>query len=321
MMTKLLIALCLLAAPVDSTLLMFWNLENFFDWRADPTDGSDSDKEFSSFGARHWTRRKFDAKCRAIAKTIFWVEDQEGMLPDAIGVAEVENRFVLEKLLSETPLRRTDYDIVHYDSPDPRGIDVALLYRKNRLKLLRSRPLRVGNPSGKAESFTSRDILLAEFGTPDGDSIALFVNHHPSKYGGDSGWKRQVAMGRLKEATDSLLREGFKNIVATGDFNDTPESMDGYARTMVNLAAPLAWKGRGTIRYAGKWELIDMFLVSPALAGRRNIPEMKILRVPFLLVQDHAHSGEKPLRTYTGPKYAGGVSDHCPIVLVIQHLF
>ena len=300
---RLIIILSLfLAVPSkDSVLVMFWNLENYFDWKDDAP------------GIRNWTRRKFQRKSLAIAKTVFWISDEEGRLPDVIGLAEVENRFVLERLLRDTPLHRAGYGIIHYDSPDPRGIDVALLYRKETLKLLESKPLRVGE--GK---FKTRDILLAKFLRECGDSLVFLVNHHPSKYGGSTGERRQAALGRLKEATDSLLEEGSIDIIAMGDFNDTPESTEEYSTIMVNLALPLAKKGEGTIKYSGKWELIDMFFISQWVVSRNPGAAMKVVKVPFLTVNDNAHSGEKPLRTYTGPGYAGGVSDHCPITLVIQ---
>ena len=299
----MIIILCLfLAVPSkDSLLVMFWNLENYFDWKDDAP------------GIRNWTRRTFQRKSLAIAKTVLWISDEEGRLPDVVGLAEVENRFVLERLLRDTPLHRAGYGIVHYDSPDPRGIDVALLYRKETLKILESKSLRVGG-----EEFRTRDILLAKFQRESGDSLVFLVNHHPSKYGGSTGERRQAALYRLKDVTDSLLAEGNKDIIAMGDFNDTPESTKGYSTIMVNLAAPLAKRGEGTIKYSGKWELIDMFFISQMVASRNPGAAMKVVKAPFLTVKDNAHSGEKPLRTYTGPGYAGGVSDHCPITLVIQ---
>ena len=310
------------AGGEDQTVVMFWNLENFFDWRRDSLNGSGSEAEFTSFGKRRWTKRRFMAKCNAIAKSIFWIKDSEGAFPDVIGVAEVENRFVLERLLEDTPLFRTDYQIVHFDSPDPRGIDVALLYRESRLKLLQAIPLRVGG--GTDPPMRTRDILLTKFRKPDGDSVAFLVNHHPSKYGGKTGDRREVALRRLREATDSLQRSGFRNIVAMGDFNDTPENpafgilTDGSPYHLTNLAAPLASKCVGTIRYSGKWEMIDMFFASEDLVKNGHIHEMKVLRLPFLMTRDNAYSGEKPLRTYSGPRYVGGVSDHCPIVVMIR---
>jgi endonuclease/exonuclease/phosphatase family metal-dependent hydrolase len=304
----------------NRTLVMFWNLENFFDWKRDSLDGNESDAEFSSFGKKHWTRRRFLTKCNAIAKSILWISDSYGMLPDVVGVAEVENRFVLEMLLHCTSLCRTDYKIVHYESPDPRGIDVALLYRESRLELLRSVPLKVGN----SPQMMTRDILLTEFRNPEGDSMAVLVNHHPSKYGGKTGSRREIALRRLRDATDSVQRSGVKNVLAMGDFNDTPDNpafgilTEGQPYPLTNLAMPLAAKGEGTIRYSGKWELIDMFFGSEDLVKGRHIEGIEIVRLPFLMTRDNAHSGEKPLRTYTGPRYAGGVSDHCPIVVAIR---
>ena len=295
---------------------MFWNLENFFDWKADTLRTNPSEMEFSSFGSRRWTRRKFLYKCDLVAKAVLWVADRRGSLPDIIGVAEVENRFVLEKLLSETVLRRKDYAIIHYDSADPRGIDVALLYRKSRLKPVVSDPKKVYSKDGVP--LGSRDILFAGFLKPRGDSVAFLVNHHPSKYGSNSSWRREAALARLGEITDSLRVCGWKDIVAMGDFNDTPSSTVEYSRNMSNLAAPLARKGLGTIKYSGKWEMIDMFFVSPGIAGRAPGISMNVERIPFLMVWDNTHSGEKPLRTYSGPRYLGGVSDHCPITLVIK---
>ncbi len=295
----------------DSLLLMFWNLENFFDWKDDSLSVSASDAEFSSYGSRHWTKRKFLAKCNAIAKSILWISDSYGRFPDIVGVAEAENRFVLERLLRETALRKKDYAVIHFDSPDPRGIDVALLYRKSRIEMLDAMPLHVANPDRDGPPLITRDILLSTFLLPSGDSLAVLVNHHPSKYGGGSGWRRQIALQRMKEATDSLSAAGFMNIVAMGDFNDTPDNT--VAQGLVNLALPLARKGEGTIRYSGIWELIDMFFVSPGMLPLRQ----EIVRVPFLMTRDGTHSGEKPLRTYSGPRYIGGVSDHCPILLEI----
>ena len=268
------------------------------------------------FVRQHWSKWKFMVKSRAIAKAVLWIADEEGKLPDAIGFAEVENCFVLERLVHDTPLSKAGYGIIHFDSPDPRGIDVALLYRKATLKPLRAGPIKIENGSGPP--MKTRDILLAEFVRAGGDSVAFLVNHHPSKYGGGSSSRRRVAMERLREITDSLFSEGWCDVVSMGDFNDTPESAEEYSEIMVNLAIPLASKGQGTIKYSGKWEMIDMFFISHSLADKNTGVGMKAEKIPFLMVRDNAHSGEKPFRTFSGPTYSGGVSDHCPIALMIQ---
>ena len=292
----------------DSLLVMFWNVENFFDWTDQGT--GDSDKEFSSYGDRHWTKSRFYEKCDAIAKSIFRIGNIYGRMPDVIGLAEVENKGVLTKLLSSTLLRKFDYGVVHQDSKDRRGIDVAILYRKSSM-ILSSRTF--VSPS----DISTRDILHVRMTLQDGREVDFIVNHHPSKYGGaeESAERRLEVMGTLKSLCDSLVRAGSKDIVAMGDFNDVPTApqfriMDSL---LVNKGLPLHEKGKGTIRYEGKWDLIDNFLTSPSL----RTSDMEVLRVPFLMTYEKKYPGEKPLRTYSGPRYNGGVSDHCPIVLWI----
>ena len=296
-------------------LFVFWNVENFFDW----TDHGmgESDAEFSSMGSRRWTRKKFYAKCDALAKTLLWIGDSYGRLPDVIGLAEVENRRVLQLLLESSLLRKCGYEIVHHDSGDRRGIDVALLYRNEVYDLSESF---ITTPQHEGEKLSTRDILTVRLRRKtDGEQITFIVNHHPSKYGGSkaSEERRESVMINLSELCDSLLKTPEnKQIVAMGDFNDNPDGqqfsiLDGF---MKNKALELHQKGEGTIRYEGRWDLIDMFMVSPEL---EESSVMEIVRVPFLMTREKKHPGEKPFRTYSGPRYIGGVSDHCPIVLLI----
>lgn len=296
------------AVSRDSLLIVFWNLENFFDYTDD--GGGDSDKEFSSTGSRHWTKKRFYTKCDAVAKTIMWMSDRYGRMPDVIGIAEVENRGVLTRMLRSTLLRKYDYAIVHRQSGDRRGIDVALLYRTSMMDTL-STSFKVPQYLGKA--MQTRDILHTEVCLEDGHKLDLIVNHHPSKFGGEeaSRAKRSAAMQALRELCDSLDSQ---YIVAMGDFNDSPSAAQFsiVEGVLSNMSVRLHEEGCGTIRYQGKWDLIDMFLTSPSLAGRCR---MEIVKVPFLMTFEKKHPGEKPLRTYTGPRYSGGVSDHCPIVL------
>ena len=295
-------------------LLMFWNVENFFDY----VDGGtgESDKEFSSFGGRRWSRRKFYAKCDAIAKSIFWAGEECGRMPDAIGFAEVENKGVLYKLLNSTLLRKYDYRIVHFDSGDRRGIDVALLYRESVFEKV-SVSLKVPEENGR--KITTRDILQVCLKSGMGQNINLIVNHHPSKFGGAgaSAARRDAAMLALRQMCDSLVAVGEQHIVAMGDFNDNPdgEQFDMLDGILANMSDSLHAQGLGTIRYEGKWDLIDMFLVSPDLA---EYSRMDILQIPFLMTYEKKYPGFKPLRTYSGPRYIGGVSDHCPIILKIS---
>ena len=318
--------------PRDTLSVMFWNVENFFDWRNDST--TVSDLEFSPAGERHWTWKRFQAKANAFAKALFWVEGETGQLPDIVGLEEVENAFVLRQVLQRTALRKTDYKYVHCDSPDRRGIDVALLYRSSVLELLDSKPCHL---YAADTVMATRDILLCVFRRresvmPDPDrasvvfekipgqagndgELAVLVNHHPSKYGGaaESEPRRRIAVERLRFLADSLASIGIDRIIAGGDFNDTPDNpvFRLLEPALVPLHMDLYRRRLGTIKYDGKWDLIDHIYISP---GWRE-PSMRILRIPFLLTRDNVHSGEKPLRTYTGPRHTGGVSDHLPVLL------
>ena len=310
---RTLLLLWLFVAPgADSLQVMFWNVENFFDWRNDSTTVSDA--EFSAAGERHWTWKRFQAKAKAFAKALFWVEAETGRLPDVIGLEEVENTFVLRQVLQKTALRKLDYKYVHYDSPDRRGIDVALLYRSSRLELLDSRPCHL---YAADTVMATRDILLCVF-QKDSAKVAVLVNHHPSKYGGaaESEPRRRIAVERLRFLADSLADIGIDRIIAGGDFNDTPDNpvFRRLEPALVPMHMDLFRRGLGTIKYDGKWDLIDHIYVSPALVP---LAWMQILRIPFLLTRDTVHSGEKPLRTYTGPRHTGGVSDHLPVLLEV----
>ena len=234
------------------------------------------------------------------------------------GVAEVENRRVMQSVIKGTMLRKYGYVQVHRDSPDERGIDVALVYREDVFRKLDWRCLAVDRDA-EGRGMKTRDILYVCLERPEnGERYHFLVNHHPSRYGGEklSGPGRMAAMKVMVSVCDSLLEKGERNIVCMGDFNDTPSGTAfGLAEgVLVNMAAPLAEKGEGTVRYGGKWELIDMFLVDRGLASEA---EMKICFPGFLSVRDNVHPGLKPLRTYTGPAYTGGISDHLPVVLLL----
>ena len=295
----------------DSTefLAMFWNLENFFDYR--DGGGGASDSEFTPDGLRHWNASRFYAKCNAISKAIYWVSDRYGRLPDVVGVAEVENRDVLVRLLHSTALRKAGYSIVHYDSPDHRGIDVALLWRSEPMELMASKPCHI-------DGMATRDILLTRLRCrKDGREIGCAVVHLPSKYGGGkTSQKRKKAAERLYAVVDSVRAAGCRDVLTMGDFNDVPSASEFNVlkALMRNLSAPLAERGEGSIRFNGKWNLIDMFWATAELADKASV---SVLKIPFLMTRDNAMGGEKPLRTYLGSSYAGGVSDHCPILMEI----
>lgn len=286
------LGLAFLGHPVDENgepgfCCMFWNVENLFEGRP-----------------------HFRDKCNGIAKTIMLAGDAFGGLPDVVGLAEVENASVLRRLTSSTGLRKSDYAIVHYDSPDRRGIDCALLYRRSRFRKVFSKPCHLRDSAGRI--LPTRDILLAVLeplataGLPSRrcipESVAVLVNHHPSKVGKDSGWRRAVAMARLLDLRDSLLAEGISRIIAVGDFNDAVAPAAG-----VYPAYP---PGAGTIKFQGRWEKIDGCPVLEGFSAREHI-----FAPPCLSEPDRRFTGLKPHRSWSGPRWNGGLSDHYPIIL------
>lgn len=270
----MIILLSLLSPAQDSLLLVSWNVENFLDYRTDTTG--------------HHTASRFYAKCNAVAKTLLYISGREGRLPDAVALMEVGDRFVLDRLLGSTPLRKLDYAIVHYESPDRRGIDCALLYRRSSLRLLRSGPVHLRDSSGAV--MATRDILVAGF-----DSLAVLVNHHPSKVGENSQARRGAALSLMWEVIDSLELAGCGRIISVGDFNED----------LWHDGSP------GTIKYNGSWEKIDGHF-SRGLKTRETV-----LDAPFLSQPDRAFGGSKPWRSFQGPRYLGGVSDHYPVIIWI----
>ena len=266
--------------PSDSLLVVFWNVENFFDYH------SENKPQF-------WTAGRFRAKCEGVAKTLLRIADRYGRVPDAVGLAEVENAYVLRRLTGDTALRKLGYRIVHFESPDHRGIDCALLCRRETLPLRNSAPKHVPDSSGGV--MDTRDILLAEF-----DSLAILVNHHPSQIGGKDE-RRLSARARLQEITDSLHASGTRRTLAVGDFNQ-----DLWAET------PGQNRNEGTIKYNGHWEKID-----GAFAEGFSSVREEVFDDPSLLEPDASFGGLKPRRTFVGPRYRGGLSDHLPVVIIV----
>ncbi|MDR0711443.1 MAG: endonuclease [Prevotellaceae bacterium] len=310
--------------------IMFYNLENFFSPFADSLNPQ---KEFAENAPRRWTWERFTKKTNGIFKVIVAVG---GITPpDLVGVCEIENRFVLNRIVNETPLAKFPYGVVHHDSPDARGIDVGLIYNRETFKLMGSKFFRVTLPSGR----TTREILLAKGVVNELDTLHVMVCHLPSKYGGEvaSEGGRMAAAAVLRIVADSILAASPNaNLVIMGDFNDTPDSrciseglgastnLNGAAPdSLYNLALPLHNANVGSLKYQGRWELIDMFFVSGNLLNSNSpiycLPTgYYIFSAPFLLEPDEAYTGEKPRRTYNGFRYAGGVSDHLPAVLDIK---
>jgi len=308
---------------------MFYNVENLFD---SYNDSLTNDDEFTPMGTRHWTWAKMNQKVVGIYKTIVAVGEWEP--PVFVGLCEIENGYVLYQLAHETPLLKYDYKIVHRDSPDPRGIDVALLFRNDLFELQESRFFKVtflDEPNRK-----TREILYVR-GTLAGiDTIHVFVNHWPSKFGGEleSNSGRFAAANTLREKIDSIrVFYPDARILIMGDFNDEPEStplVDGLKvcldtnstcpSELVSIASILKSKGQGSYKYQGVWGMIDQIIVSKSLLDQKHkiytSPDnASVFKADFLLESDDSFVGDKPFRTFAGYKYHGGYSDHLPVFI------
>jgi predicted extracellular nuclease len=306
--------------------LMFYNAENFFDTSNDPVT---EDDEFLPGGLRRWNSLRYSKKISSLYKTITAAGEWDP--PAIVGLYEIENRNVLEDLIYGTNLAKYEYGILHEDSPDPRGIDVCLVYRKDMVAISDSRYF-IPRDSGNI-TFRTRSILYAKCIILN-DTLHLFVNHWPSRRGGVlAGEKqRQKIAEMLREKADSIFfTEGTDaEIIFAGDFNAVPEDevISSLTKkyksglTMVNLSDALK-NGSGTYRYQGTWEMIDQVLVSKGLlTGNRGFvtdsSSLRILMAGFLLREDPIYPGQSPFSTYHGYRYQGGYSDHLPVLLDLR---
>jgi hypothetical protein len=309
--------------------VMFWNVENLFDMIDDPLSNDD---EFTPGGIRRWSYQRYMEKINKVYKVI--VASGNPSPPEIIGLCELENTKVLHDLTVSSPFFRFNYEFIHMDSPDSRGIDVAVLYDPSKVEILNTcffNPFSMSMPSLK-----TRYILYMEAIIHKSDTVHVFFNHWPSKYGGKgiSEPLRILAAKGLKHYTDSIFSALHNpSIIITGDFNDSPEdiSICKYLEANCNTSGKiennklynLSCEAKpGTYKYQGIWEVLDQFIVSGSLinASRkppRKKPHFEIFQAEFLLIKDEAYPGIKPFRTWEGFKYKGGYSDHLPVILSV----
>lgn len=312
--------------------VMSYNVENLFDTRRDSLH---DDTDFLPEADRHWTRAKYIKKLNDVARVIVSVGG-DGGVPELVGLCEVENDSVLVDLTRHSLLRRADYRYVMTDSPDRRGIDVALLYQRGSFRLLDVRHLRV--PELDNSHNATRDILHVAGRLPDDSVLDVFVCHFPSRSGGQRATEpyRLLAARTLRHAVDSIigLRER-PQVVIMGDFNDYPHDRSLSEVLHAQLSEPdspapdalysllgikaLRMKSDyGSYRYRGAWGLLDHLIVNGRLL-RDDAPchvvrgSADVIRHDFLLEDDPRYGGKKPWRTHDGMRYNGGISDHLPV--------
>jgi hypothetical protein len=312
----------------NAVRIVFYNTENLFD----PADDSlTNDNEYTPTGMRGWTYTKFQRKLLNLSKVLVGIGGWEA--PEIIGMCEVENRFVLYKLINDTPLSKIGYKIIHKDSPDPRGIDVAMIYRPEKFTPIIYKAIPVKFPNDP--NSRTRDILYVKGKVMGKETLHVFVNHWPSRYGGYTTTKpkRAVAASILRHVTDSIMQtDSLARIVIMGDFNDEPndesitevlkarnDSIHLSKTDLYNLMTGYAtrWRG-GTNKFRESWSVIDQIIISSSLLHSEtglytNAKAAHIYDAPYLLMEDKTYFGLKPFRTYLGPRYQGGFSDHLPV--------
>lgn len=291
------------------------NCENMFDYTHDV---GKHDTEYLPEATRHWTKKRYWHKLNNIAQELLSCSSDNGGIPDLIALCEVENDSVMRDLTKRSLLRNAGYEYLMTSSPDERGIDVALMYSPYSFAPIRSYGIRVEPIEGMR---ATRDILYACGETVSGDTLHVFVVHQPSRFGGEKFSRpfRKVVADRVCASVDSIrtLSSEAKVMIA-GDFNDaadSPSLLQYYQHGLMNITKDAVGDNgvKGTYRYQGEWESIDHILGSAYIY---NKVDTAYVHAPlFLLEEDAGYGGYRPRRTYVGPRYQSGYSDHLPLIV------
>lgn len=315
-------------SSISGRSIVFYNVENLFDTKNNPNKNDD---DFTPTGYKKWTNERYETKLERIEDAI----NEFATPPVLIGLVEVENRDVLEDLVEEGDFDNIDYGIAHFDSPDRRGIDCALLYDKNAFSLIQSSKIAVKLDYNR--HFATRDILYVIGEMKGGGILHVFVNHWSSRREGKfkTEHKRTEAAETLREKVDEILGDDpLANIVILGDFNDHPDDKSvefvlrakesGYEQEddLINLLYDDHAAGQGTAVHRGEWAVLDQIIVSQGLYdGKSGLGiegnDAQIMRRDKLLFK-RRDGFEKPNPTYGGRKYFGGHSDHLPVYIILK---
>ncbi len=329
-------------------VLGFYNVENLFDTYHD--DGK-NDYEFLPDGKNKWTEPKYEKKLHNIATVIKAMADENKAYHAVLGLSEVENRHVLEDLVNQPEIEAANYQIVHYDGPDRRGVDVALLYRPEYFTVEESKSIPFDFNSTTItfamdkegqDYFRTRDILMVR-GLLDGEMFAFFVAHLPSRIGGKGQDLRSRGAEIIYEHSLELMKQypGIK-IMVMGDMNDNPtdESMVKYMHGKETIAEvgehdffspflSMLKAGYGSLAYRGTWNIYDIILVNEAMAnapkGTLKIQPIvkkkyygRVFSQPFMTQQEGQYKGT-PFRTFSNGTFIGGYSDHYPTYIIVSN--
>lgn len=307
---------------------VFYNVENLFDTKDDPNK---NDNEFLPDGVKTWTPYKYWEKLKNISRVITAIGGMQS--PAIVGLCEIENDSVISDLTRRSSLKAQNYKYIATESPDSRGIDLALLYQPDQFKLLHYNEYEVIFKDKRRGS--TRNILHATGRVVNGDSLDIFLCHFPSRSGGQQASEpaRIEVADLLRTKVDSLfVVRGKANIIIMGDFNDHPDNKSifqtlkarsiNYFRDdyeLYNLFFHrIKERDFGTYYYRDRWEILDQIIVSGNLLRTNNSIKVKnseahVFKPEFLLERDNSSGNKKPRRTYLGTTYTGGFSDHLPV--------
>ncbi len=318
-------------ATPSVTRIAFYNVENLFDTVDDPANTGDD--EFLPASKKSWTPERYQTKLDHLAKVV------EGMAyPALIGMAEVENAAVLKDFCEKTSLNALGYDFVHFESPDFRGIDVALIYQKSQFTVNESKHIKVVFPKGMIPDkpdYTTRDLLVVEGVFLGKHYTHVIVAHLPSRSDGmkETEARRMHVAELMKKEVDAILSKSPKaNIIIMGDMNDEPSNAsmtqslgilpsDKFVSNhLYNCFSKQEQDGLGSYRYKGDWNMLDQIIVSGNVfysSKENNSIEAHIFQAPWMLYSDTKY-GDSPNRTYGGDRYFGGYSDHLPVYIDLE---
>lgn len=332
------------AQKQKSYVIGFYNLENLFDIYDDP---SHNDEEFLPDGKNKWTKAKYDKKVHNMAQVIRAMKDDNGVYHTLLGISEIENRLVVEDLVSDPQIADANFQIVHYDGPDTRGVDVGLLYRPDQFKVLDSESipfdfkgtkLNITLDAAAQAAFRTRDILMVH-GLIEGEHFAVYVTHLPSRIGGKGSDLRSRGAEIIYNHAMKMEAEypGIK-IVVMGDMNDNPfdesQAVVLHGKRDLKAVGPkdffspfykMLEDGYGSLAYQGEWNIYDIIQVNNSLAKGTGFKVQtiskgyygRIFKKPFMTQQTGQYKGQ-PFRTFSNGAFINGYSDHYPTYIVIS---
>lgn len=315
----------LLQPNPDTYTVAFYNTENLFDYINDPLT---NDVGFLESSAKNWNKQRYENKIYKIGLAISKIGfDDLQKPPTLIGLAEVENDRILSDLIQSTYLETYNYGFLHYNSPDERGIDVALLYDKDNFTVENSEAISVYIQSELGLRDYTRDILKVT-GFLNDEKIYVLVNHWPSRHEGsdETGYKRMVAAQKVVELIDEIrVNDKDAKIIIMGDFNDNPKNNSmRYLKdegALYNPMEQLMAYTRGSVNHNSKWMLFDQILMTANLL-ESDQKGLKFIKADIfddkLLTQNYGKYKGQPLRTYAGKRYTGGFSDHFPVFIQLK---